>query len=92
MKAKFKKGDRVVIKHLNPRTPKYIREAVRIDNFRTVVKVKYNRKTQHMEYYLGMSYRGEDISMYPFRASELRYPTKSIGRPREKRIYTRRVV
>lgn len=91
MRAKFKKGDRVVIKRLNPRTPKYVRDAVKMDNFRTIVEVKYNKRTGHNEYYVGFNWRGADISMYPFRASELRYPTQKVGRPLEKRKYTRKV-
>jgi len=92
MKAKFKVGDRVVVKRLNSRTPKHIRDTIRIDRARTITSVYYDGTTQHTHYYLGNKPGCMDISMYPFRASELRLATRKVGKPRrEKRKYRRKV-
>lgn len=91
MTTKFKLRDKVVVKRLNRRTPQYIRDAIRLDKDRTIVSIYYDSRTQHAHYHLGKKPGGVDISMYPFRASELRLKTESVGRPREKRKYGRKV-
>ena len=91
MSSKFKVGDKVVVKRLNPRTPRYIRDDIRLDRSRTVVGVFYDTGKQHNNYYLGSNKAGADITDYPFRAEELRKATKRIGRPSERRKYRKKV-
>lgn len=91
MRGKFKKGDKVIVWRLNKRTPKYIRDEIRLDRARTIVHIFYDRELQHNNYYLGSNKSGADITAHPFRAEELRLAGKIRGRPHEKRIYKRRV-
>ena len=81
MASKFNIGDEVVIVRLNKRTPKYIRDAVRIGRARTVVAVSYDKTEQHNHYFLGDNRLSESISGYPFRAEELRFKGNKAGRP-----------
>ncbi len=89
MTAKFKIGDKVVVKRMNKRTPLYVREAIRIDRARTIKSVFYDKGIRHNQYHLGSNQSGVDITGYSFRAQELRLATKHIGRPRQKRKYGR---
>ena len=87
MAAKYKVGDMVVVKRLNIRTPKYVRDDIRLDRSRTIVGIHYDCRTEHTGYYLGSNKKGADITVYHFRANDLRLATSRVGRPRERRKY-----
>jgi hypothetical protein len=72
MSNKFKKDDIVILNIKSKRLPKYIRDAKRACQKRTIQVVFPDSKTQHTRYYVGHNNRGEDISGYPFRAEELK--------------------
>lgn len=86
-RSKFRVGDKVIVRRLNKRTPKYIRDEIRLDRSRTIVHIYYDKDAQHNRYHLGSNKSGADITAYPFRAEELKLAGKNIGRPRERRIY-----
>lgn len=91
MAAKYKVGDKVLIKRDSPRIPLEIVEGLRLDHPRTIVSVFYDKGTQHTRYYLGVNKRGAvDLSARDFRASDLKLWEKgSVGRPKVKRGYKR---
>ena len=94
MKGKFKVGDKVIVWRLNKRTPKYIRDAIRMNRARTIVHIYYDKEKEHNNYHLGSNKSGVDITVYPFRAEELRLAGtqgSQAGRRREKRIYRKHV-
>ncbi len=90
--VKLKIGERAVIRSDNKRTPKWIRDKMRLNNPRTIQVVFYNKKQQHNLYYFNSNGKGNiDISYIPFRATQLKlYEKGAVGRPKEKRIYTKR--
>ena len=94
MPNKFKIGDKVLIKKLDVRTPKYLLENLRLDHHRTITAIFYDEKTQHTRYYLGINKRGDvDLSTVYFRAIQLQIWRKGkIGRPRTKRRYRRHLI
>ena len=91
MANKFVIGDKVLIKKMNERTPKYILEELRLDHPRTIIAIFYDDKAQHTRYYLGTNKRGEvDLESMHFRATQLKSWFKGKrGRPKTKRAYTR---
>ncbi len=91
MPNKFAIGDKVLIEKMEKHTPLYILESLRLDHPRTIVATFYDDKAQHTRYYLGTNKRGDiDLDSIHFRASQLRLWVRgNVGRPREKRKYTR---
>lgn len=87
MPSKFYIGDKVLIKRINPRTPKHLLKELRLDHPRTIVATFYDNKTQHTRYYLGTNRRGKtDLSFIHFRASQLElWVKKDTGRPSTRR-------
>jgi len=92
--AKFQVGDTVII---NKRTPEWLKILLRHNRKRTIIHIFYDSKLQCRHFYLGTNYRGENagfVDGYPFRSYMLDKPVvgRSIGRPPEKRIYSRKVL
>jgi len=93
MPNKFAIGDKVQINKVDSRTPKELLESLRLDHPRTIVATFYDDKAQHTRYYLGTNKRGDvNLDSIHFRASQLKFWIKGdVGRPREKRNYTRHI-
>ena len=92
MKPKFDIGDVVVI---NPNTkrriPKYILDIIRHNRKRTITAMFYDKRTEHIRYYVGSNKMGEDISFHAFRSDELKLAIRrKVGRPRIRRKYRHR--
>lgn len=94
MSNKFKIGDKVTIKRVDPRTPLELIDGLRLDHPRAITYIYYDPGTQHNRYYLGSNQRGTlDLTAVHFRASQLKLWVKGrIGRPRAKRRYRVRLV
>ena len=91
MKPKFNIGDVVVINPNMKRTPKYILAIIRHNRKRTITARFYDKRSEHMRYYVGSNKMGEDISSHAFRSDELKLAIRrKVGRPRIKRKYRHR--
>ena len=90
MTAKFQVGDKV---RLNGRTPHWLSRRNYRRRARTIVKVVYHSELQANLYYLGDNNRAICTPAHlGFRSYQLKIASGKVGRPREKRRYTRHTI